>query len=718
VLRPIVLGASEVNLQEVCLQEVSGWLRRLAFRASRALLSVSHAGQILAFGAGKGKIGEVLVVNLDRQPLRLRRTLRELGRFRTSDGAPLSSLARRLRAVDARDGRAVAATADVDQTYLLGNHLYVQPDARLEECFGVDEPVRMTRQEVAVARSHVEAWKAIATGPHGHVLVLEDDIWFARGAASAIDRAWHAASKRFADKGGPSLLYLSYSDAGGTATRADACEVLFRPIRGLWFLSGYVLSREGAGKLLRSMPVIGPVDMWINYHFEELGALALSSPAILQRPDGGSDNSYSILPYLARAGIVDANAMRVSRRATAYPLLAWTAGRDREGLAMALSMLGLRVRAFDGDEEVIRDGDLPALFETFDALVDAPLSTEAMCAAVAQTNVRFVLEAHACLRHGWRPDRLPPSRTATLPIDELSDALWRPLCTLLGLAPTVQGFPVGPPRAWRIFRDDRPATKDLTANARPTASPMDDSAWALLPAGGWPSLPSSDRSVQPRGECLVHETMITASSLLRGGIETFPGNLAAFDQEGLVHDGEGAHLVLKKATTRNKTYRSGAFASVRSFGHGHFEAEIKAARGSGLVTGFFLHRDSPRQEIDVELTGNDPWRMLLNVYFNPGDDGATMGFGYRGSPCRIDLGFDATLDFHLYAIDWRPGYLAWSVGGRTVHDRVGWDPTPLPHLPMRLHGNLWTPRSEELAGRIDEDALPSRATFRNVSVWT
>lgn len=144
--------------------------------------------------------------------------------------------------------------------------------------------------------------------------------------------------------------------------------------------------------------------------------------------------------------------------------------------------------------------------------------------------------------------------------------------------------------------------------------------------------------------------------------------------------------------------------------------EIKAASGAGLVTGFFLHRDAPRQEIDVELIGRDPTYMLVNVYFNPGDDGATITFGYRGSPCRIDLGFDATLDFHRYAIDWRPGYIAWSVDGRIVHERVGWDPTPIPHLPMRLHANLWVPRSEELAGRINDGILPATATFRNVSV--
>jgi len=286
------------------LREASGSLRNLAFGISRAMTSILPGGRISAFGCGEDKIGSILVVNLDRQPRRWLRVLRELGRFRTSDGTPLASMAQRLSAVDARDGRAVAATADVDSMYRIGDQLYVQPDARLEECFGVDEPIRMTRQEVAVARSHVEVWKAVATGSNNHVLVLEDDVWFARGAAAAIDRGWRAALQRCRAKGGPRLLYLSYADAGGTAERLDLCEALFRPARGLWFLSGYVLSREGAAALLRAMPIIGPVDLWINYRFEELGALALSSPVILQRQDGASDTPLSIMPSSALCLVV------------------------------------------------------------------------------------------------------------------------------------------------------------------------------------------------------------------------------------------------------------------------------------------------------------------------------------------------------------------------------------------------------------------------------
>src|SRR5258706_2075099 len=163
------------------LQDASSVFRRIAFRLMRAVAGFLPGGRISAFGVGDDQIGAILVINLDRQRRRWWRVRRELGRFRTSDGTPLISIARRLAAVDARDGRAVAATVDVDTEYRIGDHLHVQPDTRLEACFGTDEPVRMTRQEVAVARSHVEVWKAVATGSDGHVLVLEDDVWFKRG---------------------------------------------------------------------------------------------------------------------------------------------------------------------------------------------------------------------------------------------------------------------------------------------------------------------------------------------------------------------------------------------------------------------------------------------------------------------------------------------------------------------------------------------------------
>lgn len=704
------------------LRDASNSMRRLVFPTLRAIASVLPGGRVAAFGSGEHAISSILIVNLDRQPRRWQRVLRELRRFRTGEGASLASLATRFPAVDARDGRAVAASVDVDTLYRMGDQLYVQPDPRLEECFGKDELIKMTRPEVAIARSHVEVWKAIATGPNRYVLVLEDDVWFRRGAAVTIDAGWRAALKRCETKGGPRLLYLSYADAGGTAERADACNLLFRPVRGLWFLSGYVLSREGAADLLRAMPVVGPVDLWINYRFEELGALALASPVIEQRPDGLSDNSYSILPYLARAGVVDAVAvLPAPDRSRAGPVLAWTNPGEREWLAMALSMLGLRVRAFDGDEDSNGLDDLLNLFEVFDALIDVPLASRTLNDLIETTDAKFIIEQGAALGPEMPAEGLPPHRTAVLEEGEPNTDLWDRLCALLALTKPPHSFPVGAPRSFRMFRDDRPAkTPRTAANVRRSQSPMDDSPWVVPLREPWRSIAPPNRTVSPAGSLLVRATMTTPTSTFRELVETFPGNQASFARDGMICDQDGTHLVIRHASTGTRPYRSGAFASVESFQCGRFEAEIRAAAGSGLITGFFLHRSAPRQEIDIEIAGSDPRRMLVNVYFNPGDDGAEISFGYRGTPCRIELGFDATQDFHLYSIDWRPGHIAWSVDGIILHERVGWDPTPIPHLPMRLHANLWAPRSEELAGPLAVDNLPARASFRNISVrsWT
>ena len=700
------------------LEEATGLLHALVFRAARAATSFVPGGRIYAFGERAGGIAAILVVNLDRQPRRLRRTLREFGRFRTHDSKPLSSLVRRVAAIDARNGREVAATADVDPYYRLAGQMFVQPDATLAECFGPDEPVVMTRQEVAVARSHIEVWKAIALGHDEHVLVVEDDIWFAPGAARAIDAGWCAALQRCSDLGGPHLLYLSYSDAGGTATRMDVCDALFRPARGLWFLSGYVLSRQGAQMLLRAMPVTGPVDMWMNYRFAELGALALSSPAIRQRADGGSDNSYSVLPYLARAGVVDANAVEAPRRTTTDGLLAWTARGKRDSLAMALSILGLRVRTFGGDEPPVDSEALQALLETWDALVDPPLSEAAFDWVHGTSRVNLLFEPQVPDESKPSFSRLSTSRANVLIGSRWDGASWRPLCDLLGLSVPVEAFPRGPLREWRTFCNVRAACEHGGETTKKAGGPIDDSPWVLPPPGEWVA-PANRRCDTPSaGVPLVMASMSVATPLMEVEVGTFPGNLAAFTRDRLIHGPNGAELVLSASYDGGRPYRSGAFASARSFMHGRFEAEIRAARGAGLVTGFFLHRHGPRQEIDIELTGDDPFRMLANVYFNPGDEGAAMSYGYRGSPCRINLGFDASEDFHLYTIEWRPGCISWSVDKVVLHERGGWDPTPIPHLPMRLHGNLWAPRSNELAGRVDQSALPSVANFRNVAIWT
>ncbi len=358
------------------------------------------------------------------------------------------------------------------------------------------------------------------------------------------------------------------------------------------------------------------------------------------------------------------------------------------------------------------EGDLGVVFRTFDAIVDAPVADDALVAG--SLKARFLVEG--AIPRAIEGDRFLGARTTLL---AANDPAWSPLCAALGLPEPVQPYPRGAARRDRLFRDPRGVSAaSISIGPIPRDIQMFDETPWTMPAGVWRPRPVNGLVLPALGRRLEHASMKTPSARFVSLSETFPGNQAVFAKNAIAHEQSGVRLNLDKVGANDRPYRSGAFASAAPFGYGRFEAEIKAARGSGLVTGFFLHRASPRQEIDVEILGADPSQMLVNVYFNPGDDGAALAFGYRGSPIRIPLGFDATRDFHRYAIDWRPGQIAWLVDDLVVHVRRSWDPTPIPHLEMRLYGNLWAPRSMELAGGMDETALPASATFRNVSVYS
>ncbi|MFZ5480325.1 MAG: family 16 glycosylhydrolase [Myxococcota bacterium] len=200
------------------------------------------------------------------------------------------------------------------------------------------------------------------------------------------------------------------------------------------------------------------------------------------------------------------------------------------------------------------------------------------------------------------------------------------------------------------------------------------------------------------------------------GDATFFCNRAAFRPDHVVAGDGGARITLDATEHLGKPWTSGDLAAREEALYGRFEAEIKPAKVPGALTAFFLYRFDPWQEIDLEFVGSDPTRLLLNVYYNPGKPGDLYNYGYRGTPVVVDLGFDATEAFHTYAIEWDPEGIRWFVDGRLVHARADGRPTPIPHLPMKLHLNLWPTCSEELAGPFDPSVLPAVAEFRNVRV--
>ena len=140
------------------------------------------------------------------------------------------------------------------------------------------------------------------------------------------------------------VLYVSYKEVRYGAPKELVSKNVFRPERGLWYLSGYVLSKKGAQALLGLLPCRGPIDLWINHKFREMDVRALRRSVINQRLDTPSTNSYSILPALSRIGVLDdCDAALFHQRPTHSPVFAFGApGSGLSSLAMALSMLGYR----------------------------------------------------------------------------------------------------------------------------------------------------------------------------------------------------------------------------------------------------------------------------------------------------------------------------------------------------------------------------------------
>ena len=249
---------------------------------------------------------------------------------------------------------------------------------------------------------------------------------------------------------------------------------------------------------------------------------------------------------------------------------------------------------------------------------------------------------------------------------------------------------------------------------------FDSSPWIAVPTKRWRGISCDEVMVaSPGAERPADERRhpsVAGASPWRLLDDTFPSNLALFRSGNFaITPDNTAVLALRKEGVYVRDYTSASLCSSASYRYGRFEAVIRPTGIPGVITGMFFHRNSPRQEIDIEFLGRDTTKVLANVYYNPGGEGARFDYGYRGTPVLIDLGFDAAGDFHSYAIDWSPTVLRWFVDGRVVHERANWDPTPIPHLPMNFYINLWPSRSKRLVGRLSDGDLPAHSRVKLVN---
>lgn len=159
-----------------------------------------------------------------------------------------------------------------------------------------------------------------------------------------------------------------------------------------------------------------------------------------------------------------------------------------------------------------------------------------------------------------------------------------------------------------------------------------------------------------------------------------------------------------KLTITDKTKRAGGhdwltgeISTKSTFGYGRYEVVMKPAKGAGLVSAFFTYTGpyfgKPHDEIDIEFLGKDTRRVELNMFKN----------GVASASETIRLPFDASEDFHLYAIEWRPDRVAWFVDGELIHET---EPGAggIPVTPGKITMNLWTGNLHGWHGRPNFDS--------------
>lgn len=663
-------------------------------------------------------INKIYVINLDREPDRWSKIEQELRHILDSSGADILRLTERHTAVDADAFSQEPPTdANVNPLYTLGDQLFVEPQPlTLPTRYELNAPIRMSRAEVAVARSHINVWRQVAASDHAYVLILEDDVWFHSGFARHLDQAWADVVAEFGKRELFDVLYVSYLEVKNAAPKTLISSNVFRPVRGLWHLSGYILSRAGAEKLLRLLPCRGPIDLWINHQFKLLDVLATKQSLVSQRRDARSTNLYSILPTLSTIGAIDSEGPSLFNiRPAVQPVFSFgPEGSGHSSLAMALSMLGYRCCS---DLQELPTPELARLLEgSDDRVFDAYINIGSLDKIVSQLRncypkAKFILIAARSIN----------AYDSSLSVDgELNGAdiavfdpananPWQVVCEHLRCAPPTCSFPKLKDVGQRPLFEGVIETDDHLEPKRPR---RDKSPWVVEPRQWWRGICSvptvaeqTDAGTLVRiNDCL--EYLDERRWVLRS--DTFTDNLALFRPSNVeFNSGSGATLSVRREPLGVRGYSAASLCSRDPYLFGKFEAVIQASNVPGVVTGFFLHRNSPRQEIDIEIAGNRPERLLVNVFYNPGGEGANFDYGYRGAPSYIELGFDASKAKHRFAIEWSPCEIRWLVDDQLVHRRVIWDPTPIPHLPMTLHVNSWPSRSTQLAGRINNRLLPA-----------
>jgi GR25 family glycosyltransferase involved in LPS biosynthesis len=125
------------------------------------------------------EINVVYVINLDRQINRWIQLKKEAQFQKLNNNKTLLDLCNRISAIDGKDiDISYFDSNEIKKTYQLTDQYYVDPDPRLLEIIRRKNiNIDISREETAVALSHLKSWRKIVDEKISYALILEDDVF-------------------------------------------------------------------------------------------------------------------------------------------------------------------------------------------------------------------------------------------------------------------------------------------------------------------------------------------------------------------------------------------------------------------------------------------------------------------------------------------------------------------------------------------------------------
>jgi beta-glucanase (GH16 family)/GR25 family glycosyltransferase involved in LPS biosynthesis len=693
----------------------------LKYKLKKLVRFLIKQEKLNTFGEGEHKINKVFVINLDRQKGRWKLIQEELVKIKVQNKNNLLSFTERFSAIDAKSQS--MQTSKINSSYKLEDQYFVDPNPKLLNIIREkDIKIDLTKQEIAVALSHLSIWNKIIDENIHSGLILEDDIYFENKFSSKLNSLWKeiVESKIEFD-----IIYLSFKKVDYNPDIKQVSNNLSIPNRGIWWFSGYILSNKGAKKLREKLPITGPVDLWINHKFNELEVYTCNDSIISQKLFIASDNNYSILPILSQIGIKSNKTfIDLDKLKGRNPVFMFDLSPDKSNLLkleILLSLNSYRTHYMKFNRELDHIANLINKKETllFDAYIGFNSLIEMIPSLISfYPNVIIIILSkdsdsvpQACASY------IDKSIFCVNPKKNITKEVSRLL--------KIQNWNLDSNDILKINTELNEEVIETSISNDYKYLEHDVNPWVLPIENIKKYLPYDfnkneiipiAKHVENRKD-YFKKFDVNFWDILE---DTFPSNQSQFSKENFSLSSEldsGFQLEITNSVHGDKKYSSSSIVSKEKYIHGSFEISMKPIKGEGIISAFFLHRNDPWQEIDVEFLGHDTTKILLNVYYNPGIVNTKYNYGVRGTPILIDLGFDASEGFHDYRIEWEYHEIRWYVDNKIIHVRKTWMPTPIPNLPMAIYVNAWITNSEELAGKFEESLLPKTSFIRYIKMY-